>query len=351
MMKKSILLLLVFVMLFCTGCDVNRLMEGEEYFKNNPTRINVVVSGVDDGLLHCKYVCEWEDSYAYYNQGVIYYYEDVNKEPQQIDCPGLMYMAMNDKYIYYSQGSSLNLVDKDSMKIVEVSDITKVSGINIYDDEVIITEMIDANLTYYVMDENKIVNQTTIKGVDAKGEYNFVSSFNNTGNIYGSGKTYFYANSELFQFYGECYSIVGQGEELYGFSCVTDGPETSSEHIVEYNNKLYILFQNSGAIQGDTINTEYRFKEWDQLICFDPITQTSESIYKTDGPEEQMVNFSVENDEMYLLIEGVLYKTNLKGENKKELANLSGIAETLSFDYANDTLFVYDGEKLIGQYK
>ncbi len=351
--QKNKTLLLIFVVMIClfSGCDVDKAIKGEVDFEDNPTYINVVVSGVDDGILHCKYVCEWDESYAYYDQGVIYYYEDVNKEPQHIDCPELMYMAMNDKYIYYSQGASLKLVDKDSMKIVELSDITKVSGINIYDDEVIITEMNDSDISFYEMDGNIIVKEEIINGSDVDDGYDYLSPINHCANIYGYNRTYFYYNSSIFQTYGGGYNIIGNNEKLSAFTCVSSGPESSPEHIVEYDNKIYIILQNSSSVQGDTINTLYRFKKWDQLICFDPSTQTSESIYKTNGPEEQMVNFSIKNDEMYLLIEGVLYKTNLKGENKKELANLSGIAETLSFDYANDTLFVYDGEKLIGQYK
>ena len=94
----------------------------------------------------------------------------------------------------------------------------------------------------------------------------------------------------------------------------------------------------------------YRDKEWDQIICVDPKEETSESIYKALGPQEQIVNFSAENNEMYLLVDGILYKTDLKGEQRVELANYVG-SDTLTFEYANDTLFVYDGYKLLGQYK
>lgn len=351
MKKKKILILLIILSCICTGCDFDKLIHGEVDFEDHPTYINVVVSGVDDGILQCKYVCEWKDSYAYYDQGVIYYFETANDNPIEIECPNLMYMAMNDNNIYFTQGTGLYAIDKNSMKTEEVVGISKVSGINIYNKEVVITGVYDSDITYYEVEGINIIKETTIKGVDVKGEYNYLSSNKNCANIYGSTKAYFYADEKIFQILGDCYSILGKKDTLHSFTCITDGPESSPEHIVEYNSNLYILLQNSSAVQGDTINTLYRFKAWDHLICFDPSTQASESIYKTVGPEEQIVNFSVENDELYLLIKGKLYKSNLKGENKKELADLSGIAPTLSFDYVNDTLFVYDGDKLLGQYK
>ncbi|MBO5425878.1 MAG: hypothetical protein J6A25_10235, partial [Lachnospiraceae bacterium] len=148
------------------------------------------------------------------------------------------------------------------------------------------------------------------------------------------------------------YKIVdenGNEEELISFDGRKMGPVTSPEHICEYDGKYYILQQASYGI--NDINVSYNLKAWDQIICFDPATDSSSSLYKTPDCDEQIVSFSAENNELYHIIDGKLYKSTLTGENGKELADLSGVAKTLSFDYCNDTLFVYDGEKLIGQYK
>ena len=350
MKKKSILaflLLIIPILCLCTGCSLLDKLEEMDYAEN-PGKIDVIVSGVDDGVLHCKYVCEWQDSYAYYDQGVIYYYEDDNATPYQIECSGLEYMDMNDGYIYYTKGTGMMVFDKESKQTTEISEMGEVLGINIYEDEVIIICRVDNNETLnYEMDGSKIINEIIVEYPNI-----FLSSTNKCANHYCHRYTYVYANKKMYRIQGEGAQIIdehGNEGDFFEFDGRNMGPATSPEHICEYNGNIYILHQASYG--SNVINVKYDSKAWDQIICFDPSTDTLSSMYKTSGREEQIVSFSAENDELYLLIEGKLYKLTLTGENKTELANLSGIARTLSFDYVNDTLFVYDGEKLIGQYK
>ncbi len=347
MKRIFVLLQLILMIFFCCGCDFDSYLQGEIPIEEAPTYINVIVSGVDDGILHCKYVCEWKNSYAYYDEGIIYYFENADSEPYQIDTSTITYMAMNERYIFYARWTGLYVIDKLTMekKMVEELRTKTVSGINIYDNEVILYVADDSGITYYEMDGYNIAGETTLKSTDV-----FLSSNNHCANNYGDESTYIYTDNEIFNIHSEAYYIVGEDEERIQFDDVDSGAIAgSTEHISEYEDKLYILLQGSKA--ADNLNVAYNLKEWDQIICFDTCTRLSESIYKASGPEEQIVNFSVENDELFLLIDGILYKTNLYGENKIELANLSGISKNLSFDYVNDTLFVYDGEKMLGQYK
>lgn len=346
MKKKNILILLIILSCLCTGCDFDKLIHGEVDFEDHPTYINVVVSGVDDGILHCKYVCEWEDSYAYYDQGVIYYFENSESKPYEIECPKLTYMDMNERYIYYTQGTGLKVFDKECKYSTEIIDIGEITSIDISSESVVVN--CDYTI-FYEMDGTDIDKQAI-----AKYPQIFISSKNMCANIYNYSKVYVYSDKGIYRIRGGGYDITdqkGKEGEFYEFEGKNMGPYTSPELTSWYNGKIYVLQQATFATGNVGLNMNYNHKEWDQLICFDPITQKSESIYKTVGPEEQLVNFSIENKELYLLIKGKLYKSNLKGQNKKELADLSGIAPTLSFDYVNDTLFVYDGDKLLGQYK
>ena len=348
MKKKIIVLLLSAILCLCTGCDIRKIVTGEIDFSEDPEKINVIVSGVDDGILHCKYVCEWEDSYAYYDQGVIYYYENDGSEPYEIECAGLEYMDMNDGYIYFTKGTGMMVLDKKSKQTTEISEMGEVLGINIYEDDVIMRCRADNNETAYCeINGTEIVKQTVVEYPDI-----YVSTNNHCVNKYCFEDSYVYVNKKIYMIHGEGYKFVdkkGNEGELYEFEGTNMGPESSPEHICEYEGKFYILRQFN--VMYDGVNIEYRYKDWDQLTYLDIEEGTSKTLYKTSGREEQIVSFSVENDELYLLIEGKLYKSTLTGENKTELTDLSGIAQTLSFDYGNDTLFVYDGEKLIGQYK
>lgn len=347
MKKKGIVSLLLLILYLCTGCDLLDKLDEMDY-EENPEKINVIVSGVDDGILHCKYVCEWEDSYAYYHQGVIYYYDTANSEPYEIECAGLEYMDMNDGYIYYTKGTGMMVFDKKSKQTTEISEMGEVWGISVFEDEVIVLCRYDyCDEIHYEMDGSMIKNETIVESPNI-----FLSSTNKCANHYCHRYTYVHTNKKMYRIQGEGARIIdehGNEGDFFEFDGRNMGPATSPEHICEYNGNIYILHQASYG--SNVINVKYDSKAWDQIICFDPSTDTSSSIYKTSGREEQIVSFSVENDELYLLIEGKLYKSTLTGENKTELTDLSGIAQTLSFDYGNDTLFVYDGEKLIGQYK
>ncbi len=348
MYKKLLSIILICILCLCSGCDYDydMIVNGEVDFEKNPDCINVRVNGLDDSLLHCKHVCEYGNSYAYYDQGVIYYYDNLDSNPYKIECLDLKYMDMNKGYIYYTQGTGLKVFNKESKEITDITELGEVGGIDVSPEAVVVN---CESKNFYEIKGAHIDRYTRI-------EYPFiyVSTDNVCTNMYGYSDIYVYNDGVIYLIHGEGYCItdeIGNEGEFHEFEGKNMGPDSSPEHVAIYDGKIYVLQQATLATGNVGLNMNYRHKKWDQIICFDPSTQTSESIYKTVGPEEQLVNFSVENDEMYLLIKGILYKTNLKGENKKEIANLCGIAPTLSFDYANDTLFVYDGEKLIGQYK
>lgn len=350
MRKKLLAFFMLLILCFFTGC-IDFI---EDMYYSDERKISVIVNSVDNSMLHGKYVCEWGDSYAYYDQNIIYYYADKNSEPYEIEFLQLEYMNMNERYIYCAGGERLRVFDKESKQSTELSvkgdendKKGNVVGINIYGDEVIVLYKYSyGDAIYYEIEGNRIINKNVY---DYNGVYDgaCINEFN-----------YFYifafSNDQLYRIEGSGVQLIdenGNKGEYYSFGQKGGVADTSPEHISKYNGKLYILLQFSPNSTGRPLNNKYHFKDRDELAYFDLENHSSESLYITSGAEEQIVSFSVENDEMYLLIKGKLYKSTLTGENKTELADLKGISRELSFEYVNDTLFVYNQDVLIGQYK
>ena len=340
-MKKKLLFFIMACMIaLCSACtydDFESLITGE-FNDDSPdnTKINIVVSGVDGGVLTGSYACEWNGAYAYYDSGVIYYFEDKDTEAKTVEHPKPVQMAMNEKYLYLTATDRIYAVDLNTMEkhlIGEDEDYT-VSGINVYPDGVF------AKLGGLSQGKIEIYDISKLElNCVAKDYEQFLEDTKHYVGTYG------YQN-DRFDFF-----INGKFFQTNTSYCPQNGwIVLSCERVVEYDGLIYMLFQESGNLQGQENNVKYRKKECDHLVCVDPKTETSESLYKTSGPQEQIVNFSIENNEMYLLVDGILYKTDLEGGQRVELGNYVG-SSTLYFDYANNTLFVYDGDKLLGQYK
>lgn len=349
-MKKEITaFVLMFLLCFCTGCDLGKMLRGGVDFSETPEKVSVVVSGVDNGYLHCKYVCEYGDSYAYYAQGVVYYYSDADSQPYEIECSGLNYMSMNEDYIYLAQNSTLNVFHKETMEVSEVEGVKNVKSIIISGDEVLVYNGEYKNYTFYELEGDKIVKQTLIEDDEI-----YRTANNLCENAYGYEDVYFYYNDKIYKISGQGYMIVdgktGQEGDFNRFLDNGEWPLTSPEHMCYYEGKLYILLQECKNPHYMELNTTYGNKDWDMLICYNPETDSTEIIYQTSGKEEQIANFSIENDELYLMKDGVLYRSTLKGDNCVELGTYIGVDPVLSFDYANDTLYVYRDDYLIGRY-
>ena len=331
MKKKFLFFVMVCIAVLCSACtreEFDDFITGK-YRDRSPDsiEINVVVGGVDGGILNGARVCECGEQYAYYDDGILYYYEDKASEAKTIQCGAPTQMTMTEEYIYYYQGQSLAAIDLKTMEQhgVFYNEDEDIRGINVYSDEVLVVtydnEWRDSRV-YSVLGLDANI-------IDESGKYLYLSDKNHIAYEYGTEVTGHF---------------LGKINEVTSFAVVTP------EHITEHEGKPYVLIQEAKHIQGTDNNMIYPYKEYDHLICVDPKAETYESLYQTPGPKEQIVNFSIENNEMYLLAEGILYKADLKGEQRVELANYVG-SDTLTFEYANDTLFVYDGYKLLGQYK
>ena len=350
MKKKFLFFVMVCIAVLCSACtreEFDDFISGR-YKDRSPDsiEINVVIGGVDGGILNGARVCECGEQYAYYDDGILYYYEDKASEAKTIQVAQPSQMAMTEDYIYYYQGQSLAAIDLKTMEqhsVIYIDDADEyISGINVFPDEVLV-----------VTDKSHIFE---VSGLEASNIdefelriylHEFLSAKNHCANEYCDLGCYIFLDGKKFTFHSSGFSVKegDNAEKQKNYPNDKINIYIYPEHITEYEGKLYLLLQRYG-------NTRmmYRDKEWDQIICVDPKEETSESIYKALGPQEQIVNFSAENNEMYLLVDGILYKTDLKGEQRVELANYVG-SDTLTFEYANDTLFVYDGYKLLGQYK
>ena len=349
-MKKIIVMfILLYLLCFCTGCDLINEMQGEVNFSKNPEKVSVLVSGVDNGYLHCKYVCEYGESYAYYDQGVVYYYLDADSQPYEIECSGLNYMSMNEDYIYLAQSSTLKVFDKKTMEVSEVEGVKNVKSISISEYEVLVYNGEYNNYTFYELEGDKIVKQTLIEDGSIYRTDNYLCM-----NEYGYEQAYFYYDDKMYRIEGQGYRLVDANGEIGEFNSFFDVNEfaiTSPEHMCYYEGKLYILLQIVKNPHLWELNTTYGHKDSDMLMCYNPETDSVEVIYKTSGQEEQIASFSIENDELYLLKDGILYLSTLNGDNCVELGTYVGVNPVLSFDYANDTLYVYRDDVLIGRYK
>ena len=347
---KKIIVMFVFLFLpfCCTGCDLLNEMQGGVNFSKDPEKVSVVVSGVDNGYLHCKYVCEYEDSYAYYDQGVVYYYSDADSQPYEIDCSSLNFMSMNEDYIYLAQNSILNVFDKETMEVSAIEGVKNVKSIIISGDEVLVYNGEYGNYTFYELDGDKIVKQTLIEDDEI-----YRTANNLCENAYGYEHAYFFYDNKMYRIEGQGYRLVdarGQNGEFKSFFDVSVDAVTSPEHMCYYEGKLYILLQVVHNMHIWELNTTYGNKECDMLICYNPEIDSAEVIYETSGKEEQIASFSIENDELYLLKDGVLFRSTLEGDNCVELGTYVGVNPVLSFDYVNDTLYVYRDDYLISRY-
>ena len=350
MKKKLLLFIMICVTVLCSACtreEFDDFISGR-YKDRSPDsiEIDVIVGGVDGGILNGARVCEWGEQYAYYDDGTLYYYEDKASEAKTIQCSSPTQMAMTEDYIYYCHGKSLSAIDLKNMEqhsVIYIDDADEyISGINVFPDEVLAV----TNLSHiFTVSGLEAVN------VDEYGfhiyPHDFLSSKNHCVNEYGDLGCYIFLDGKKFTFHTSGFAVKegDNAERQKNYPDDKINIYIYPEHIAEYEGKLYLLLQRYGNAR-----KMYRDKEWDQIICVDPKEETSESMYKAPGPKEQIVNFSAENNEMYLLVDGILYKADLKGEQRVELANYVG-SDTLTFEYANDTLFVYDGYKLLGQYK
>ena len=352
MKKKFLFFVMVCIAVLCSACMPE--------FLRTPKDVNVVVGGVDGGILNGARVCECGEQYAYYDDGVLYYYEDKASEAKTIQCGAPTQMTMTEEYIYYYQGQSLAAIDLKTMEQHNVyyNEDEYIRGINVYSDEVLV-RVNDNEMGTGLNPHIYVVLGLEVNDADASENYaefyDFVSVKNHCANEYGDTGISIFLNGKMCSFYNHGFKVreLGKnGKDVEGkvYDEYGDFAVVTPEHIAEYNDKLYVLIQEGKSSHGSNNNIQYLYKECDHLICVDPKAETYESIYQTPGPKEQIVNFSIENNEMYLLAEGILYKTDLKGEQRVELANYVG-SDTLTFEYANDTLFVYDGYKLLGQYK
>lgn len=349
-MKKNFLFFIMVCMtILCSACtreDFHDMIRGT-YKDHSPDNIeiDVIVGGVDGGILNGARVCEWGEQYAYYDDGVLYYYEDKASEVKTIQCSSPTQMAMTEDYIYYCHGKSLTAIDLKTMEqhsVIYNDDDEYISGINVYPDEVLVV----TNKSHIY-----VVSGLEANNVDEYGfhiyPHEFLSAKNHCANEYGNLGCYIFLDGKKFTFNPSSFWVKegSNAEKEKNYPDDKINLYIYPEYIAEYEGKLYLLLQRY-----ENTRKMYKDKEYDYLICVDPKTETSESIYKTPGHQEQIVNFSIENNEMYLLMEGILYKSDLKGEQREELANYVG-SDTLTFEYGNDTLFVYDGYKLLGQYK
>lgn len=350
MKKKILFFIMVCMTVLCSACMPE--------FLRTPKDVNVVVGGVDGGILNGARACEWGEQYAYYDDGMLYYFENKTSEAKTIQCGSPTQMAMTEEYIYYYQGQSLAAIDLKTMEQHNVyyNEDEYIKGINVYSDEVLVPVR-DDEIGSGLASRVYAVSGLEVNDADASEDYaefyDFVSVKNHCANQYGSIGISIFLNGKMCSssHYGfEVRELGKDGKDVEGKAYDYDDAVVTPEHIAEYNGKLYVLIQEGKSYRYLDNNIKYLYKECDHLICVDPKAETYESIYQTPGPKEQIVNFSIENNEMYLLAEGILYKTDLKGEQRVELANYVG-SDTLTFEYANDTLFVYDGYKLLGQYK
>lgn len=340
MKKKFLIFIMACMIILCSACTRRIMGYVINNASSNKAEINVVVSGVDGGIMSGSYACAWNGKYAYYDDGKIYYFENEDTEAKTVESFKPLQMVMNEEYIYIADKNGICAVDLKTMEkhVIVANKYYTILGVNAYSDGVFLR--LDGLNAGYIFDISKLelncVSETHLKFMEDTGH--FVGEYGQeclyfqyfiSGKLFEINTSYFYPGSN-------------QTENLYMV--------LSAEHVVEYDGKLYILFQQAGNGREIKNNVKYRDKVCDHLVCVDPETQTSQSIYQTQGPQEQIVNFSIENNQMYLLADGILYKANLVGGQKVELANYAG-EDTLYFDYANHTLFVYDGDKLLGQYK
>lgn len=261
-----------------------------------------------------------------------------------IPCDGMKYMSMNDEYLYYTMETGLIAVNLQNMEETILDIDAEVGGINVFDDETIV---VTGDNDYYYVDG---VYTYCIGNIDDYLEW-YKSKNGHEANRYGdqvfnvylaaSGKEWIFSSCH---YYIRQHSDVSEGTLFYDE--ISGSAVICPEHVAVYDGKVYMLQQFAGSTgRKYKNNMDYGTKRLgDSVMCFDPVTAESYVVVAMETEEQQIVGFSVENDELYTLEEGIIYRSTLSGEDKSYVASYVG-SDTLSFEDVNDQLMVIrDGD-------
>lgn len=330
-MKKAIVLLLMLMMLL-TGCGKSLNQSNDE--ENNK---DIAIYSVDGALGYGRLTCENDNESLYVDGTDIYLQkadgsEEIFKAGGVNDSTIIEYVGMNREFIFYADSNNqVYSIDRKN-KNEKLIDHFDISGIKSVDDKV-----------YAYSNSFKVLE---LKGDKTEEVLDGVTPYEYNEYVYSDQ-----ASTFVVKLSGEEYTLRTAYDPVFaesGWLVGGDGTITPG-HTVVSGDSVYLLAQSSES-NNAFVDPDYKNKKNDALIKYDPKSDEKKLLYKTNDNNEQIVNYSIDNDELFLYSDGVIYRSNLYGEDRTKLCDAPSEGK-LYFEYSNDQLFIYDEkDNLLGRY-
>ena len=376
-MKKCIKILLgVLALGLMTGCYRQPLVE---------------IHNVGDSLDVSRYVCSNSKHYYYYTEGVVY--ADDGRKICNIENGDLSQIAADDFYFYYynMENEMLVRVDLETGEKLVLERGIPVRKLYGFKEGVFVSDIKgDSYLKYYSRDKefsiyDMIKNDAeALKQVDImindgcpvyvyefeqykitvemqNGNLNMLNICDDSGTRYSNiiVCSTFVIHNGIYELL-DCSGYNYNGRK-YNYDSVTPLAENEKEiepnTVSVVNDNIYALYVSTRRQGSNLIAQEV-------LTKFNMETKETETIYRIENAEdiayqgengEYLVNYSVEDNRIYIMKNGKLYRKSFDHPKDEgtELCDIPKEYSELGFEYARGKLFIYDDckMKLIGIYE
>ena len=333
---KKLLLLVSGTVFMLSGCT----MKSNE---NSDKRViaDTVIDSVDDGISCCVRTCSNGNESLYIDEFNIYIVDSLGNETAYMadevkkNEAKITFVGLNTKYVfYYANNMGLYMIDRSNNDQKKILDYVDVCGINSKNENVYVLQSIGRVCEVGSGKEKDVVNDDLDDGV--KEDY-----------IYDHYDNYFYIDNDNEKIAIESHEspIFIKDNTWFNGTNVNITPARTA--IVD--NDWFFMIQTTNDFVAHSNISHDAFKE-EALIRYDVQKDESDVLYKTNGNEEQIVNYSFQNDELYLYSEGEIIKADLRGNNKTKICEAPN-EKKLYFEYLNNQLLIYDeNNKLLGRY-
>ncbi len=314
--------------------------------KENSEIVDATIDSVDDGLSNGIRTCINGSEFLYIDEYNVFLMnekgEEIKYEASEAkdDQKKIDYISFNDRYIfYYQKGKGMYMIDRfDNTESRIMSSIVP-AGIRAIDDKVYVYQ------PSALGDVKEIGSGEVIDILDQEDEDKKKDEY-----VYEHEAVDYYLFLDNQDFEIRACSdpdYLTDNSWLEGTNPITIPARTavigSDIYMVVQSSYRHVVYPHQYMKGNGSFDKE-------ALIKYTPSTNKTEILYIIEDNSEQIVNFSVDNNSLYLYSGGEIYISDLKGSNKTKLCDVPD-ADMLYFEYLNDQLLIYDeNNKLLGRY-
>ena len=343
--------------------------------RKDESGMKIHILNVDESIGPGQYVCSNSSHYYYYDNGDIY--DDEGTIVCEFSNGSSSKFAADDNflYCYEESGKKLKRIDLKTFDSEVIKTGDSVGNMWGYPEGVFIGYD-DRDLNFYTKDNVYTIysGEDSRKSPDVKvrelfddgrtswhclifKKYNIL-----VRNLYYKENSYFAAvrdtsgkaqcvlgipiyleDNNTFYIFEDTYDYLRNYEDVDFLTEIGDYHGFVSQlkpfYISAKNNKVYILYLCNKDMYS------YNELESEILTVLDTKTQEREILYKTTDTSEYIINYSIEDNSLYLLRGNKVYKQSLDGatEEEQEVCEVQG--NELGFAYTSGHLFVYEMEE------